>query len=102
MPQIWATYEELAESLGTAVAEARNVAIAQNMARRKCSDGQTRVKLPHTLAMNLILKLPEVQTLCRASEERFMRIAAELRTLNPALQDAQNQISAESAARSAA
>ncbi|GGH17096.1 hypothetical protein GCM10007036_18300 [Alsobacter metallidurans] len=53
MPQIWATYDELAEHFGRTPAETRDAVIAAAWPRRQCSDGQTRVKLTPTLGVEL-------------------------------------------------
>ena len=53
MPQIWATYDELAEHFGRTPAETRDAVIAAAWPRRQCSDGQTRVKLSPTLGVEL-------------------------------------------------
>jgi hypothetical protein len=50
MPQIWMTYDELAELIGCDAATARAAAIAIPLDRRKSRDGNTRSKLNPTLA----------------------------------------------------
>jgi hypothetical protein len=45
MPQIWLTYDELADVMDCDPADARDNAIAIGLDRRKCHDGQTRAKL---------------------------------------------------------
>ncbi|HUO55742.1 MAG TPA: hypothetical protein VMU18_13415 [Rhodoblastus sp.] len=46
MPQIWLSYDELAEFLGCPRPDAAGVVAARQWARRRCSDGLTRAKLP--------------------------------------------------------
>jgi hypothetical protein len=46
MPQIWLSYEELAEHLGCAGPRAANHAVSAHWPRRRCSDGLIRTKLP--------------------------------------------------------
>lgn len=59
MPQIWATYHELGRFFGCSAVEARAQAIASGFARRECSDGEVRVKLPGMLAVDFMAGLPE-------------------------------------------
>ena len=49
MPQLWLTYDEMAEELGCQPAEAREAAIARAMTRKHSSDGFTRVLMPPDL-----------------------------------------------------
>lgn len=46
MPQIWLTYDELADFTGVATDGGRSYAFDRHLDRRRCSDGCTRVKLP--------------------------------------------------------
>lgn len=46
MPQIWVTDVELAAILRCTAPEARLQTIEAGLARRRCSDGETRVKVP--------------------------------------------------------
>jgi hypothetical protein len=46
MPQIWLSYDELAEYLGCTGLAAANFAATAHWSRRRCSDGLTRAKLP--------------------------------------------------------
>lgn len=46
MPQIWLTYEELGLFARRDGASARQAAIRLGWDRRRCRDGQTRIKLP--------------------------------------------------------
>ena len=46
MPQIWLSYEELAEYLGCGGPQAANLAASAHWPRRRCSDGLMRTKLP--------------------------------------------------------
>lgn len=59
MPQIWATYQELGRFFGCSAAEARAQAISSGFARRECSDGEVRVKLPGMLAVDFMAGLPD-------------------------------------------
>jgi hypothetical protein len=45
VPQIWLTYDELAELMDCDAAAARTIAVAMPLARRKSRDGHTRAKL---------------------------------------------------------
>ena len=45
MPQIWLTYDELGALSSRDGASAREAVIDQGWQRRRCHDGQTRVKL---------------------------------------------------------
>lgn len=45
MPQVWLTYEELGDMFNFDPHTARAESIAHGWARRRCSDGATRVKL---------------------------------------------------------
>jgi hypothetical protein len=49
MPQIWLTYDELAALMDCDRAEARGIAAAIPLVRRKSRDGHTRAKLSPTL-----------------------------------------------------
>jgi hypothetical protein len=46
MPQLWLTYEELAEFTGQPVDEVRALVGAEGWDRRRSRDGHTRIKLP--------------------------------------------------------
>jgi hypothetical protein len=46
MPQIWLSVQELADFLGCSAPAAAEHVSAQHWARRRCSDGLKRVKLP--------------------------------------------------------
>jgi hypothetical protein len=50
VPQIWLTYDELADLMNCDVAGARGAAVAIRLDRRKSFDGQTRAKLTPPLA----------------------------------------------------
>jgi len=54
MAQIWITYEELAELCLCAPINARTAVKSSNWARRQCSDGRVRVKLPEDLAFDFM------------------------------------------------
>ena len=45
MPQIWLTYDELADYSGLAIDEARAQVLAEGWARRRSRDGLVRIKL---------------------------------------------------------
>ena len=49
MPQIWLTYDELAALTGCDRTQARSLAAAIPLDRRKSRDGNTRVKLSHSM-----------------------------------------------------
>jgi hypothetical protein len=46
MPQVWLTFDEIAEYYDCDAAGARGRVIANQWERRRCSDGQFRVQLP--------------------------------------------------------
>lgn len=50
MPQIWLTYDELGALLECSSADARRIAAALPLDRRRSRDGLTRTKLTHELA----------------------------------------------------
>ena len=50
MPQVWLTYEELAEMFTLDAQTVRSEVIAHGWPRRRCSDALTRVKLPPAAA----------------------------------------------------
>ena len=50
MPQVWLTYEELAEMFALDAQTVRSEVIAHGWPRRRCSDALTRVKLPPAAA----------------------------------------------------
>jgi hypothetical protein len=60
MVQIWLTYSELGEMYGRSAVEAREAAIEEGWDRRRCSDGQSRVKLPEGAAHAFILRYADV------------------------------------------
>lgn len=54
MPQIWVSDIELAEILGCSPHEARQQAIEAGLARRRCSDGASRSKVPPGLLQAVV------------------------------------------------
>jgi hypothetical protein len=50
VPQVWLTYEELAEMFALDAQTVRSEVIAHGWPRRRCSDALTRVKLPPAAA----------------------------------------------------
>src|SRR5215203_4661688 len=60
MVQIWLTYSELGEMYGRSAVEAREAAIEEGWDRRRCSDGQSRVKLPEGAAHAFVLRYADV------------------------------------------
>ena len=57
MPQIWMTYDEIADFFGGDAREAREHSIDQDLDRKKSRDGQTRVKLNQPLVTMFIAKI---------------------------------------------
>jgi hypothetical protein len=53
--QIWLTYEEAGRFMSLDADAARNAIAAQGWSRRRCSDGQTRTKLPPSAASAFLL-----------------------------------------------
>lgn len=79
MPQIWMTYNELGSLLDCEPAQARELAIAQNLDRKRSRDGNARVKLSPDWTSILVSKI--------RMEDRFDRVSKELKELphlNPA------------------
>lgn len=76
MPQIWLTYGELATLMGCDLADARRAALAIQLDRRKCRDGQTRAKLTPTLADALLDSL-----LRQRLEQEIAACAGDLRVM---------------------
>lgn len=76
MPQIWMTYDELAALLPCQPADARNHAIALNLARRKSRDGHTRVKLDAALNARFF-----DQMLALWTDRQMQACAADLRMM---------------------
>ena len=86
MPQIWLTYSELATELSCDKTSARERAIARAWDRRRCSDGQTRVKLHPQLASDFLAKHGSAQADTRISELLDMIATLETRLLRPTLE----------------
>jgi hypothetical protein len=57
MPQIWMTYDEIADLIGGDAHEARRHSIDQELDRKKSRDGQTRVKLDQPLIIMFLAKI---------------------------------------------
>ena len=57
MPQIWMTYDEIADLIGGDAHEARRHSIDQYLDRKKSRDGQTRVKLDQALVTMFVAKI---------------------------------------------
>jgi hypothetical protein len=57
MPQIWMTYDEIADLVGCGAHEAREHSIAQELDHKKSRDGLTRVKLDLPLVTMFIAKI---------------------------------------------
>jgi hypothetical protein len=53
MPQVWATFEEIAGLYQIDVTSARNLVIENQWERRRYSDGVTRAILPSDAALKL-------------------------------------------------
>ena len=81
MPQIWLTYDELADFTQRTPIAAREAAIEWGWTRRRSRDGFSRVKLPPIVATLYMAQcLEEADNLLRADEfvtfsERLSRIA---------------------------
>ena len=56
MPQLWLTYEELADQLSCTPEEARSVALDRSWSRKRSRDGHSRVLLPRDLMRAYIAK----------------------------------------------
>jgi hypothetical protein len=70
MPQIWMTYNELGSLLGCEPLQARAMAIAQHLDRKKSRDGNSRVKLGPDWTSIFISKI--------RMDDRFDRVSKEL------------------------
>jgi hypothetical protein len=57
MPQIWMTYDEIADLIGGDAHGARKHSIDQDLDRKKSRDGQTRVKLDQPLVTLFVAKI---------------------------------------------
>jgi hypothetical protein len=55
MPQLWLTYEELADLVRCSSEAAREGVAENGWPRRRCSDGQTRIKISSGLAHSYML-----------------------------------------------
>ncbi|MFB9266975.1 hypothetical protein ACFFWD_28085 [Bradyrhizobium erythrophlei] len=54
MPQIWMTYNEIADMLGCDARAARTVTIQRSLDRKKSRDGMTRAKLDAELTARFV------------------------------------------------
>ena len=80
MPQIWMTYDELADMLDTGAPAARKHAIEMGWSRRRSHDGQSRVKLPEHVAAGYLercfhRRLAEMQASPRAVSNMQRQVA---------------------------
>jgi hypothetical protein len=75
MPQIWMTYNEIADLVGCDAREAREHSIDQNLDRKKSRDGQTRVKLDLPLVTMFVAKI-------RAADSILDKAAKDLREIH--------------------
>lgn len=57
MPQIWMTYDELGELAGCSGSDARNLAIAMSLDRKKSRDGLSRAKLNADLSQRYFTRI---------------------------------------------
>jgi hypothetical protein len=56
MPQLWLTFEEIADLFDCDAAGARSRVIANQWERRRCHDGLTRAQLPSEAAHEFMLR----------------------------------------------
>jgi hypothetical protein len=56
MPQLWLTFEEIADLFYCDTAGARRRVIANQWERRRCNDGLTRAELPSEVAHEFMLR----------------------------------------------
>jgi len=75
MPQIWMTYDELADLIGCRAHEAREHSIDQDLDRKKSRDGQTRVKLDPPLVTIFTAKI-------RATDSALDQATRDLREIH--------------------
>ncbi|MBP0649614.1 hypothetical protein J8J40_21465, partial [Mycobacterium tuberculosis] len=61
MPQIWVTFQELADFLRLELDEAATSIAEMDLPSRRCSDGLTRIKLPPGLAAAVAASVPAVR-----------------------------------------
>jgi hypothetical protein len=77
VPQIWVTYDELAEFCGCSSDQARMQVIQQQWPRRRSRDRQTRVKLPPALMRDYVGHLAaQWQGIHAAAEVEMIRTFA--------------------------
>lgn len=92
MPQIWMTYQEIADMLGCAPEMARATSIERALDRKKSRDGLTRVKLDSELTARFVAELRRAdealgqavrallethQAMARADRTGFARLSIE-------------------------
>jgi len=86
MPQIWLTYEELAEMFSCDVGKARQEVIAQEWPRRRCHDGLTRTKLSPATAHEYMLRYAAACGFGQSADEMVAALRGALALMAPAQQ----------------
>jgi hypothetical protein len=79
MPQVWLTFDEIAEYYDCDSAGARSRAIANQWERRRCSDGQFRVQLPPEAGHAFMLNYASMYEPQSAGPDEFDAAMAALR-----------------------
>jgi hypothetical protein len=79
MPQVWLTFDEIAEMFHCDSAEARSHVIANQWERRRCSDAVTRVELPPEHARQFMLDFAARNPAPDAAAREFDAAIATLR-----------------------
>jgi hypothetical protein len=81
MPQLWLTFEEIADLFGCDTADARRRVFADQWERRRHSDGLTRAQLPPEVAHEFMLRYSSKHEARGASVDEFDAAMAALRSV---------------------
>jgi hypothetical protein len=78
MPQIWMTYDEVADLLDCEAPVARQHAIECRLDRKKSRDGNTRVKLDHALAAIFVARIRDTDNALDRAIGELRRVHGEM------------------------
>jgi hypothetical protein len=81
MPQLWLTFEEIADLLHCDSTGARHRVIAEQWERRRYNDGVTRVQLPPEVAHDYMLAYAARHEAPVAADPKFDAAMAALRSI---------------------
>jgi hypothetical protein len=81
MPQLWLTFEEIADLLDCDAADARRRVFANQWERRRYADGLTRAQLPPEVAHEFMLRYSRKHEARGASADEFDAAMAALRRI---------------------